>query len=60
MAASNDAKLWTLKNETISHTSQMGDFTETATLPPRMLYSVPNNPTIQSLVRSDIGTPSYT
>ena len=25
-----------------------------------MLYSVPNNSTVQRLVRSDIGTPSYT
>jgi xanthine dehydrogenase YagR molybdenum-binding subunit len=38
----------------------MDEFTETATLPSRMLYSVPNNFTIQRLVRSDIGTPSYT
>ncbi len=38
----------------------MDEFVETATLPARMLYSVPNNKTIQRLVRSDIGTPSYT
>ena len=38
----------------------MDEFTETASLPTRMLYSTPNNRTAQKLVRSDIGTPSYT
>jgi xanthine dehydrogenase YagR molybdenum-binding subunit len=56
----NDGTLTALKNETISHTSSFDEFTETASLPTRMLYSVPNNSTLQRLVRSDIGTPSYT
>ena len=38
----------------------MDEFTEPATTPARMLYSTPNNATSQTLVRSDIGTPSYT
>ena len=38
----------------------MDEFTEPASLPTRMLYSTPNNRTAQKLVRSDIGTPSYT
>jgi xanthine dehydrogenase YagR molybdenum-binding subunit len=38
----------------------MDEFTEPASMPTRMLYAVPNNSTIQHLVRSDIGTPSYT
>jgi xanthine dehydrogenase YagR molybdenum-binding subunit len=58
--ATQDGKLTALSNETLSHTSTMDEFTETATLPTRMLYSVPNNFTVQRLVRSDIGTPSYT
>ncbi len=58
--AGSDGKLSALKNETISHTSTFDEFTETATLPTRMLYSVPNNSTVQKLIRSDIGTPSYT
>jgi xanthine dehydrogenase YagR molybdenum-binding subunit len=58
--ASKDGALISLTNETLSHTSTFDEFTETATLPTRMLYSVPNNFTIQRLVRSDIGTPSYT
>lgn len=59
-AASKDGKLVALTNETLSHTSTMDEFVETSTLPARMLYSAPNNSTIQRLVRSDIGTPSYT
>jgi xanthine dehydrogenase YagR molybdenum-binding subunit len=58
--AAKDGTLTALTNETLSHTSTMDEFTETASLPTRMLYSVPNNSTIQRLVRSDIGTPSYT
>lgn len=60
MGASIDGKLAALSNETISHTSTFDEFTETATLPTRMLYSALNNSTVQRLVRSDIGTPSYT
>jgi xanthine dehydrogenase YagR molybdenum-binding subunit len=60
VAASKDGKLLALTNETLSHTSTMDEFVETSTLPTRMLYSVPNNETVQRLVRSDIGTPSYT
>ena len=59
-AAQNDGALAALRNETITHTSTIDEFTETATLPTRMLYSTPNNATVQRLVRSDIGTPSYT
>ncbi|HTB12260.1 MAG TPA: xanthine dehydrogenase family protein molybdopterin-binding subunit [Bryobacteraceae bacterium] len=60
IGAGTDGKLSAMKNETISHTSTFDEFTETATLPTRMLYSVPNNSTVQKLIRSDIGTPSYT
>ena len=38
----------------------MDEFTEPASLPTRMLYQTANNSTEQRLVRSDIGTPSYT
>jgi xanthine dehydrogenase YagR molybdenum-binding subunit len=58
--ATQDGRLTALSNDTLSHTSTMDEFTETATLPTRMLYSVPNNFTVQRLVQSDIGTPSYT
>ena len=59
-AASSDGRMTALKNDTISHTSTMDEFTEPATTPTRMLYSTPNSATSQTLVRSDIGTPSYT
>jgi len=59
LGAKRDGSLTAMKNETITHTSSFDEFTETATLPTRMLYSVPNNSTLQRLVRSDIGTPSY-
>lgn len=55
-----DGKLLALRNQTVTHTCTFDEFTETASLPTRMLYSVANNSTAQSLVRSDIGTPSYT
>lgn len=60
IGAKRDGTLTALRNETLSHTSTFDEFCETATLPARMLYSTPNNSTVQKLVRSDIGTPSYT
>jgi xanthine dehydrogenase YagR molybdenum-binding subunit len=60
IGASKDGRLTALSNDTLTHTSTFDDFTETATLPTRMLYSAPNNSTVQRLVKSDIGTPSYT
>ena len=60
IGAGQDGAIASLRNETISHTSTFDEFTETASLPSRMLYAVPNNTTLQKLVRSDIGTPSYT
>jgi xanthine dehydrogenase YagR molybdenum-binding subunit len=58
-AATREGTLTALRNETVSQTSSFDDFTEPATLATRMLYRVPNNATVQRLVRCDIGTPSY-
>jgi xanthine dehydrogenase YagR molybdenum-binding subunit len=58
-AANHDGTLTAQRNHTVTHTSSFDEFTESASLPTRMLYSVPNNATQQRLVRSDIGTPSY-
>lgn len=58
--AKHDGTLTGLRNEVLSHTSTMDEFCEPASVPTRMLYSVPNNRTHQRLIRSDIGTPSYT
>ncbi len=60
IAAQDDGTLTALQNSTATHTSTIDEFTETATFPTRMLYSTANNSTEQRLVRSDIGTPSYT
>ncbi len=59
-AASNDGTMTALTNDVLSHTSTMDEFVEPASLPTRMLYKTPNNSTLQRVVRSDIGTPSYT
>lgn len=58
--AKRDGTFTALRNETLSHTSTFDEFCEPASMPTRMLYSVPNNLTHQRLIRSDIGTPSYT
>lgn len=58
--AERDGTLTALRNETLSQTSSMDEFCEPASMPTRMLYSVPNSFTRQRLIRSDIGTPSYT
>lgn len=58
--AKSDGRLTALRNNTITHTSSFDEFAETASVPTRMLYSVSNNSTEQRLVKSDIGTPSYT
>jgi xanthine dehydrogenase YagR molybdenum-binding subunit len=60
LGAKLDGALTAVKNDTTTHTSTFDEFAETATLPSRMLYATPNNWAIQRLVRSDIGTPSYT
>jgi xanthine dehydrogenase YagR molybdenum-binding subunit len=60
IGATKGGRIVSLTNETLSHTSQMDQFVETATMPSRMMYSTPNNRTVQRVVRSDIGTPSYT
>lgn len=59
IGAKRNGSLTALSNETYTHTSSFDQFVETATLPSRMLYSVPNNYTVQRVVRSDITTPSY-
>ncbi len=38
LASSSDGQLTALKNDTITHTSMMDEFTEPATTPARMLY----------------------
>ena len=58
-AAETDGTLTALGNDTVSVTSSFDEFTETASLPTRMLYASPNNRTSQKLIRADLGTPSF-
>jgi len=58
--AADRRRLTALANETLSHTPARDEFTGTATLPARTRYWVPNDTTVQRLVRSDIGTNSNT
>ncbi|MBV9405323.1 MAG: xanthine dehydrogenase family protein molybdopterin-binding subunit, partial [Acidobacteriaceae bacterium] len=60
LAAKSDGTLTALAHETICHTSTFDEFVEAASLPARMLYETPNNSTSHKLVRSDLGTPSFT
>ncbi|HEY6347172.1 MAG TPA: xanthine dehydrogenase family protein molybdopterin-binding subunit [Bryobacteraceae bacterium] len=59
LGAKADGSLVALKNDVVTHTSSFDEFAEPASIPSRKLYSVSNNSTLQRLVRSDIGTPSY-
>ncbi|MBV8896304.1 MAG: xanthine dehydrogenase family protein molybdopterin-binding subunit [Acidobacteriaceae bacterium] len=59
LGAKHDGTLTALSNETYSHTSTFDEFVESSTLCARMLYQSPNNSTVQKLVKSDIGTPSF-
>lgn len=57
--AKSDGTLTALRHDTVAHTSTFDEFTESASIPARMLYSTPNNSTSHKLLRSDIGTPSF-
>ena len=58
--AKSNGTLTALSHDTFCHTSTFDEFVETASLSARMLYDSPNNSTSHNLVRSDIGTPSFT
>ena len=57
--AQSDGTLTALQHDTVCQTSTSDDFVETASLAARMLYQSPNNSTSHSLLKSDIGQPSY-
>ncbi len=60
MGAKSDGTMGALSHDTICQTSTFDEFVEACSLSARMLYQVPNNSTSHKLVRSDIGTPSFT
>jgi xanthine dehydrogenase YagR molybdenum-binding subunit len=57
--ARRDGTLVALRHDVTAQTSSFDEFLESAAMPTRMLYAVPNEATTQRLVRSDIGTPSF-
>jgi xanthine dehydrogenase YagR molybdenum-binding subunit len=57
--AKADGTLTALSNETVCLTSTFDEFVETAALPTRMLYAVPNNATVHKVIKSDLGTPNF-
>lgn len=54
-----DGRLSALQFDTTCLTSNFETYVETASLPARMLYSVPNNATTHKVIKGDVGTPSY-
>lgn len=59
VGAKSDGTLTALRHETLAETSTFDEFVESASLTARMLYKSPNNTTKHSIVKSDIGTPSF-
>jgi xanthine dehydrogenase YagR molybdenum-binding subunit len=60
IAARRDGTILGIRHDTVGQTSTFDEFVEAAALPARMLYSSPTISTAHRLVRSDIGTPSFT
>jgi xanthine dehydrogenase YagR molybdenum-binding subunit len=60
LGARRDGTLSALRHDTVAHTSAFDEFMEAAGTAAAMLYAVPNCEISHKLVRSDIGTPSYT
>jgi xanthine dehydrogenase YagR molybdenum-binding subunit len=58
--AKKDGTLLALQHDVVAQTSTFDEFVEPAAMAARMLYATPNEATSHRLVRSDIGTPSFT
>lgn len=59
LGARRDGTLTAVRHDTIAQTSSFDEFMEPASVATRMLYAAPNIATSHTLVRADIGTPSY-
>lgn len=57
--ARRDGSITAWRHDTLSNTSTFDEFVETSSLASRMLYAAPNNSTVQKIVKSDLGTPSF-
>jgi xanthine dehydrogenase YagR molybdenum-binding subunit len=60
LGAKRDGTLVALRHDVACQTSSFDEFVESAGMAARMLYTSPANSTSHRLVRSDIGTPSFT
>jgi xanthine dehydrogenase YagR molybdenum-binding subunit len=60
IAAQRDGTILAIRHDAVAQTSSFDEFVESAAVPARMLYSAPANSTSHRLVRTDIGTPSFT
>uniref|UniRef100_Q020N1 Xanthine dehydrogenase, molybdenum binding subunit apoprotein n=1 Tax=Solibacter usitatus (strain Ellin6076) TaxID=234267 RepID=Q020N1_SOLUE len=58
--ANKDGTLVALRHDTVAQTSSFDEFLESAGMAARMLYTSPANASRHRLVRTDIGTPSFT
>jgi xanthine dehydrogenase YagR molybdenum-binding subunit len=54
-----DGKLVSMSYDTLAQTSVFDEFTESSSVPARMLYTCPNQLTSHNLVRLNTGTPSF-
>jgi xanthine dehydrogenase YagR molybdenum-binding subunit len=54
-----DGKLVSMSYDTLAQTSVFDEFTESSSVPARMLYACPNQLTSHHLVRLNTGTPSF-
>ena len=60
IAARRDGTILGLRHDSVCQTSSFDEFNESAAMAARMLYTSQANSTTHRLVRSDIGTPSFT
>jgi xanthine dehydrogenase YagR molybdenum-binding subunit len=60
VAAKHDGTLLGLRHETVAQTSSFDEFLESAGMAARMLYTSPAMSSTHRLVKTDIGTPSFT
>ena len=59
LGAGADGKLAALSHHTLAQTSSFDEFTESSSLVSRTLYATPALSSTHSLVRADVGTPSF-
>lgn len=59
LGASTDGKLAVIRHDAVDQTSSFDEFVESCALQARMLYASPNCTTSHSVVRLDLGTPSF-